>query len=40
MEQADRVYRWLPLLDELPFDHVKIRKLGRVVRYRRHRLRG
>lgn len=37
-EQADRVERWLPLLDELPFDQGTVRKLARVVAYRRDRL--
>lgn len=36
--QCARVDAWLPLLDELPFDSGAVRKLRRVVTYRRGRL--
>lgn len=39
-EQVERVDRWLPLLDDLPFDSGQVRKLQRVVTHRRDRLRN
>jgi serine/threonine-protein kinase HipA len=37
-ELADRVDRWLPDLDQLPFDRAQLTKLRRVVGHRRQRL--
>lgn len=37
-QQVERVERWLPLLDDLPFDVGVRRKLVRVVQHRRSRL--
>jgi len=39
-ELTDRVDRWLPDLDRLPFDQGHIRKLRRVIDHRRKRLAG
>ncbi len=37
-ELADRVDRWLPGLDTLPFDRAQVSKLRRVIQHRRSRL--
>lgn len=37
-ELAERVERWLPDLDQLPFDRAKVSKLRRVIQHRRSRL--
>jgi serine/threonine-protein kinase HipA len=38
LELAERQDRWLPDLDQLPFDRGQVRKLRRVIEYRRNRL--
>ena len=37
-ELADRVDRWLPELDTLPFDRGRVSKLRRVIQHRRESL--